>query len=119
MRPIMRFVLLTLSILLLNFVATAGTAPDERILVLGSRTQISQIAYSQDMTVTKAIIAAGGYSDFGKTTIFLVRCGEVTRVDMRAIFAGEGDKDVPLKPWDAIVIGARLRPIDFTTPRNK
>ena len=119
MQPFVRFLLLVLAILSLNCGVTAATAPDERILGVGARTLKSEIPYSQDMTVTKAIIAAGGYSDFGKTSVFLVRCGEVTGVDMRAIFAGEQDKDVPLKPWDVIVIGAKLRATDFDTPRNK
>jgi protein involved in polysaccharide export with SLBB domain len=106
----MRIVFLALTTVLSNYMAAAETAPEERVLVVGSQAKVIEVPYAQGMTATKAILAAGGYADFGQTPIFLVRCGEVTHLDMRAIIErGERDKDVPLKPWDVIVIGTTLR----------
>jgi len=92
-------------------VASAGFAlaaqPVERVIVVGDRVRgTAEIAYSRDLTVSKALIRMGGISDFSDTPVYLVRCGQVTRVDTRAIVRGsEPDKDVQLKPWDVIVIG--------------
>ena len=92
-------------------VASAGFAlaaePAERVIVVGDRAPgTAEIAYSPDLTVSKALIRIGGISDFSDTSVYLVRCGKVTRIDIRAIVqGGERDKDVQLKPWDVIVIG--------------
>src|SRR4051812_44015203 len=91
--------------------ASAGFAlaaqPAERVIVVGDRARgTAEFAYSRDLTVSKALIRMGGISDFSDTPVYLVRCGRVTRVDMRAIVrGGEPDKDVQLRPWDVIVIG--------------
>jgi protein involved in polysaccharide export with SLBB domain len=79
----------------------------ERVIVVGDRTHgTKEIPYSNGLTVSKAIIAAGGYFDLSRSPVILVRCGELTRVDMQAILEhGEFDKDVQLKPWDVTVIG--------------
>jgi protein involved in polysaccharide export with SLBB domain len=118
-RTITRIVLLSFAIAILNCLAAVASTPDERVLVVGSRARVTEIPYSKDLTVTKAIIAAGGYGDFSRTSIFLVRCSDVTQLDMRAILeSGQRDKDVPLKPWDTIVIGTTLRASELTTPRK-
>jgi protein involved in polysaccharide export with SLBB domain len=99
-----RFLLL---VLVSVSVGLGASQPTERIIVVGDRAHgTREIPYSAGLTASKAIIAAGGYSDFSRTPIFLVRCGQLTRLDMRAILErGEHDKDVQLKPWDVIVIG--------------
>jgi protein involved in polysaccharide export with SLBB domain len=108
-RVIMRIVLLALTTVLLSNMVAAETAPEERVLVVGPQAKVTEVPYAQGMTASKAILAAGGYADFGQTPLFLVRCGEVTHLDMRAILErGQRDKDVPLKPWDVIVIGTTL-----------
>jgi hypothetical protein len=92
-------------------VASAGFAlaaqPAERVIVVGDRAHgTGEIAYSRDLTVSKVLIRIGGISDFSDTSVYLVRCGQVTRIDTRAIVqGGQPDKDVQLKPWDVIVIG--------------
>jgi hypothetical protein len=88
-------------------VALAGTPPQERVIVTGQG-RVTEISYSSDLTATRAIIRAGGYSDFGGTPIYLIRCGESTHLDMKAIFRGELDKDPRLQPWDIISIGTSL-----------
>jgi protein involved in polysaccharide export with SLBB domain len=80
--------------------------PAERVIVVGDRTHgPTEIPYSAGLTVSKAVIAAGGYADFSRTPISLIRCGQVTRVDLQAVVSGESDKDFQLKPWDIIVVG--------------
>jgi len=85
---------------------TLGAAqPAERVIVVGDRTpRPTEIPYSAGLTVLKAIAAAGGYSDFGRTPIFLIRSGRVTRLDMQAVIE-RADKDTQLRPWDVIVVG--------------
>jgi protein involved in polysaccharide export with SLBB domain len=94
--------------------ALAGAAPEpvERIIVVGDRARSAmEIPFTSGMTASKAIIAAGGYGDFSRTPIYLVRCGKLTALDMRAaVELGEREKDVQLKPWDIIVIGTNLPP---------
>jgi protein involved in polysaccharide export with SLBB domain len=94
--------------------ALAGAAPEpvDRVIVVGDRARsATEIPFASGMTASKAIIAAGGYSDFSRTPIYLVRCGKWTTLDMRAaIELGEREKDVQLKPWDIIVIGTNLPP---------
>ena len=103
----LRFGLVILWLAVLPF---AAAAPNERVLVVGERARRTEIPYSKDLTASKALIAAGGYADFSDTPIHLVRCGEVTRIDMRAIVQfGQREKDVSLKPWDIIVVGTHLR----------
>lgn len=84
---------------------------EERVIVVGDRARSGpiEIRYSTDLTAVKAIIRAGGYGDLARTPVYLVRGGEVTRVDTKAaIELGQHDKDVALKPWDIIVIGFRV-----------
>ena len=82
---------------------------EERVIVVGDRSTVPcELKYSTDLTAVKAIIRSGGYGDFSRTPVYLVRAGVVTRLDTRAIERGETDKDVALKPWDIIVIGYRV-----------
>jgi protein involved in polysaccharide export with SLBB domain len=82
----------------------AAAAPEDRVIVTG-RGRLTEIPYSTGLTVSKAIIAAGGYSDFSRTAIHLIRCARSTRLDMDAILRGERQSDVQLQPWDIITIG--------------
>ena len=97
---------------LFSVTALAGAVPEpvDRIIVVGDRARsATEIPFVSGMTASKAIIAAGGYSDFSRTPIYLIRCGKLTALDMRAaIERGEREKDVLLKPWDIIVIGTNL-----------
>jgi protein involved in polysaccharide export with SLBB domain len=99
---------------LLCVTALTGAAPEpvDRVIVVGDRARsTTEVPFSSGMTASKAIIAAGGYGDFSRTPIYLVRCGEWTALDMRAALElGEREKDVQLKPWDIIVIGTKLPP---------
>ena len=85
----------------------AATAPEDRVIVTGQG-RITEIPYSTGLTAVKAIIAAGGYSDFSRTPIHLIRCARSTRLDMDAILRGEPQSDVQLQPWDIITIGNTL-----------
>jgi protein involved in polysaccharide export with SLBB domain len=99
---------------LLSVAALTSAAPQpvDRVIVVGDRARTTtEIPFSNGMTASKAIIAAGGYSDFSRTPIYLIRCGKPTALDMRAALElGEREKDVQLRPWDIIVIGTNLGP---------
>jgi hypothetical protein len=107
-RPLVKFVRIFLVALAYSSTAVASTTPEERVFVCGDRLAPIELAYSSDLTVAKAIIAAGGYGDFSGSKIYLVRAAQVTTLDIRAVV--ESGKDVPLQPWDIIVIGKTLRP---------
>ena len=81
----------------------AGT-PDERVIVT-SGGLLTEIPYATGLTASKAIMAAGGYSDFSSASIHLIRCGRSTRLDIDAVFRGQRQNDVQLRPWDIITIG--------------
>jgi hypothetical protein len=99
---------------LLCVTALAGATPEavDRIIFVGDRARgAMQIPFTSGMTASKAIIAAGGYGNFSRTPIYLVRCGKLTALDMRAaVELGERERDVQLRPWDIIVIGTNLPP---------
>ena len=85
--------------------AEPAAAPDERIVFVGQQ-RTSTIRYSTDLTVLAAIVATGGINDFGSTPVHLIRCGRVIKVGVRA-FRRE-KQDIPLQPWDVILIGVRI-----------
>ena len=90
---------------------SAGEPPrlSAEVVVVG-RNAVHPIAipYSDDLTVAKAIIRAGGISDFARTRVYLIRCAKSNEVDLRAIIeGGQRDKDIRLEPWDVIVVGGR------------
>jgi protein involved in polysaccharide export with SLBB domain len=87
--------------------ARANEPPAERVIVVGQG-RLTEIPYASDLTVTKAIIMAGGLSDFGQTPIRLIRCGQWKRVDLKPVFDGHADQDPKLEPWDIITIGTAI-----------
>jgi protein involved in polysaccharide export with SLBB domain len=97
------------SILSIALLASAAPQPAERVIVVGDRARATEIPYSGGLTASRAILAAGGYGDLSRTPMYLVGCGQLTHLDMRAVLElGQRDKDVQLKPWDVIVIGTNL-----------
>ncbi|HEX4644493.1 MAG TPA: SLBB domain-containing protein [Verrucomicrobiae bacterium] len=72
-----------------------------------------EIPAKEDLTVSKAILSAGGFSDFSdKKHVRLVRKtpgGERTVVvNVQAVWEGHLDQDVPVQPGDTVVVPARL-----------
>jgi hypothetical protein len=81
--------------------------PGPKVFLVGIDTGRIEIPYTPDLTVMRAIAAAGGYGEFAHTRYFyLIRCGELTRVDVDAITSGNASEsftnDLPLKAWDVI-----------------
>ncbi|HKP02038.1 MAG TPA: hypothetical protein VJU77_01635 [Chthoniobacterales bacterium] len=96
--------------------AGAPAAPDERVFVSGDGAKTTmEIRYTPDLTVVRAIIRGGGLGDFGGTPIYLIRAAQVTKLDSRSIF--ESGQDIPLKPWDIIVIGKGVRSSEWPSHR--
>jgi protein involved in polysaccharide export with SLBB domain len=110
-KPLIAFVALFGFGLAMDRSAVAAPEPEARVIVVGDRARgTREVPYSDGLTASKAIIAAGGYGDLARTPIYLIRCGNVSKLDVRAFLErGEHDKDVPLKPWDIIAIGTSLR----------
>jgi hypothetical protein len=59
------------------------------------------IPWTMDLTLAKAIVAAGYYSNTDPTRIVIVREGREIPVDPKKLLAGE---DIPLQPRDVIEI---------------
>jgi protein involved in polysaccharide export with SLBB domain len=88
--------------------ASAADAPEERIVVVGQG-RVSEMRYSPGLTVSKAIIAAGGIADLARPPVYLIRCGRSTPVDVQGLITGsERQRDTPLQPWDIITIGRKV-----------
>lgn len=71
------------------------------------------IPAKENLTVSKAILDAGGFSDFSdKKHVRLVRKtaeGDKTfEVNIVAVWEGHLDQDVPVQPGDTVVVPARL-----------
>jgi protein involved in polysaccharide export with SLBB domain len=106
------FASIRLTLLSAAFVAvgsvSAASAPEERVVVVVGQGRVTEVRYSDGLTASKAIIAAGGYSDYARTPIYLIRCARSTRLDMDAVIRGEREQDTLLQPWDIIAIGSRV-----------
>jgi hypothetical protein len=61
------------------------------------------------MTLTKAILAVGGFAEFSHKAISLERRKTGRHVDLWAIIDGRA-ADIMLEPWDVITIGLPPRP---------
>jgi hypothetical protein len=105
------FASIRLTLLSAAFVAvgsvSAASAPEERVVVVGQG-RVTEVRYSDGLTASKAMIAAGGYSDYARTPIYLIRCARSTRLDVDAVIRGEREQDTLLQPWDIIAIGSRV-----------
>jgi protein involved in polysaccharide export with SLBB domain len=56
------------------------------------------------MTLTRAILAAGGYGEFSRKPVYLERHKTARRVDLRAIVDRRAP-DLMLEPADVIIVG--------------
>ncbi len=71
--------------------------PKPRVIVIADRGP-QAFPYQKDLTLMKAIGAAGGYTEFAKRPIFLIRSGQPKKVDLIK------DKDIPLEAWDIVIV---------------
>lgn len=89
--------------------AIAAGPPDERVIIV-SHGRLTEIPYSAGLTASKAVLAGGGYADFSRTPVSLIRCAHSTRLNMKLVIEhARRDLDVELQPWDIITIGGRSR----------
>lgn len=59
--------------------------------------------YHQGMRVSEAITSAGGYTDFAKGRIIIVRAGKKYQITRRQI-AADPDKDAVIRPGDRLEV---------------
>lgn len=59
------------------------------------------VPWTEDLTLAKALVAAGYYGRSDPTEIIIFRAGQVTRVDPKQLLTGE---DVPLQPGDVVEV---------------
>jgi polysaccharide biosynthesis/export protein len=81
-----------------------------QIFVSGEVASIKAIPYVEGMTVSQAILMAGGVTKFGsKSKITIRRTGNdrLIKVNLAEIEKGKA-KDEPLKPSDQIIVGKRI-----------
>lgn len=71
--------------------------------------QPREVPFTRHMTLTKAILAIGGYAEFSQKAISLERHKTARSVDLRAIIDGRV-ADIILEPWDVITIGLPPHP---------
>lgn len=82
-------------------------AQEEEFYVRGEVRRPGRHPWRSGMTLTQAIIAAGGYTDFARPGQVQLNRKEVKSVyDVRRIDAGR-DRDPPLEPGDTIIVGRR------------
>jgi protein involved in polysaccharide export with SLBB domain len=70
------------------------------VTVIG-QVRTPMLPWSEDLTLAKAIIAAGYYGAADPKEIFIVRNGKASRVDPKQLLNGE---DVPLQAGDVVQI---------------
>ena len=75
-----------------------------KIYVTGEVHWPQALDYDKDYTLFSAIGSAGGYSEFGRLPVYLIRYGAATRHDLKLISLGK-EKDPPLLPWDVVHVG--------------
>ena len=73
----------------------------EKVYVAGDVRVPQAFDYKKGCTLLSAIGMAGGTSDFGRTTAYLIRYGAGTKYDVGLIARGR-EKDPELLPWDVV-----------------
>ena len=79
-------------------------APAPKIYVTGGVKIPQSFACHKEYTLMTVIGLAGGTSDFGRTTAYLIRYGAGTKYDLGLISRGR-EKDPELLPWDVVHVG--------------
>ena len=72
-----------------------------KVYVTGNVRAPASFDYKKGCTLLSAIGMAGGTSDFGRTTAYLIRYGAGTKYDVGLIARGR-EKDPELQPWDVV-----------------
>ena len=62
---------------------------------------------NENLTVSQAILRAGGFTDFAGRTVTLARGTNTIRVNVNLILKGQADKDVVVEPGDGIFVPFR------------
>jgi len=75
--------------------------PAGNIVTIVGPVKTPQLQWTQDLTLARAIVAAGYESSTDPQQIMIVRNGQAVPVDPKALLAGE---DVPLLPGDMVVV---------------
>lgn len=99
----------------------APTTSAGRVYVTGSVRGPGPVEMPSDekLTVSKAILRAGGFADFGnQRKVYLYRKGkgsqtETSVIDVKAIFEGKLDRDMELKDGDTIRVPEKAFNIGF------
>ena len=79
----------------------------DRVYIMGRVKQVGAFALpvGEKLTVSKAVIQAGGFDEFARQDqVQLIRNGVTTEVDVKAIVAGRGGNDPVLEAGDTIMI---------------
>lgn len=97
--------------LCLAFTSLADPAPsrNKQSVIVFVDGQPREVPFTRRMTLTKAILAIGGYAEFSQKAISLERHKTERSVDLRAIIDRRA-ADIMLEPWDVITIGLPPRP---------
>ena len=82
--------------------STVAAKPTPHVAVIGGPRSQGAVPFTPGLTVSQALLAAGGYDELGHPRIYLIRNGESTVVDVRH---KSSDRNIPLKTWDIIYIG--------------
>lgn len=88
-------------------ISVSIVAQEEEFYVRGEVRRPGRHPWRSGMTLTQAIIAAGGYTEFARPgQVQLIRRESANVHDVRRIEAGR-DRDPPLEPGDTIIVGRR------------
>jgi polysaccharide export outer membrane protein len=84
-------------------VATTGGA--RFVNIQGDGINTTRVPFTEDMTLTVAISAAGGLNQYAdEKKVFIVRDGQRTRINYKEILENP-EQDIILKPGDMITVG--------------
>jgi len=96
---------------LLFFAQVASADLQERVMVTGAVRNPLELAYTPELTLVKAVIAAGGFAESSHTPVYLVRCRQVKKFDIHIVIESTyGAENNPhLQPWDIVVVGDPIK----------
>ena len=79
--------------------------PPPQFIIVGNGVRSpGSYAYFPNVTIKSAVQTGGGFSEFARSRIYLIRDGKsIAMVDYKEINRNP-EKDLPLKPWDIVYV---------------
>jgi len=80
-------------------------APDAQIIAFKNRSAPVAIPYGKGVRLSQVIFSGPGFTEFGHTSMFIVRSAQPKKVDVTwKAMLKDPKKDILLEPWDIVVL---------------